>query len=185
MDGVEESYVASLTPVVAEGAVGFTVTVGILMTGTMLDVKATVSADRRYVQLDLRPEIASLVSMLVVQEGATAGGFTGAGTGSGGTTVTAGSAIGNIQLPTIKITEARTSVSVPDGGTLLVGGSKIYQQSDVESGVPILSDIPVLKRLFNNRASDKGSETLLILVKPTIIIQSEKEAELGLEEFTQ
>jgi type II secretory pathway component GspD/PulD (secretin) len=120
--------------------------------------------------------------MLVIQEGAAAAG--GAYQGQAGQTTTAGQAIGNLQLPTVKITELRSSVSVPDGGTLLVGGSKIYQQDDVESGVPILSDIPILKRLFNNRASDKGSETLLILVKPTIIIQSEKEAELGLEEFT-
>ena len=68
---------------------------------------------------------------------------------------------------------------------MVIGGLITDTTTRDTSGVPWLSDIPILKRLFDNRATDKGSETLLILVKPTIIIQSEKEAELGLEEFTQ
>jgi hypothetical protein len=72
--------------------------------------------DSRRVQLDLRPAISQLQSMTTVQEGATAGGAT-AVTGAGGTT-TAGSAIGNIMLPTVHVTEAHTTVSAPGGFTV-------------------------------------------------------------------
>jgi type II secretory pathway component GspD/PulD (secretin) len=44
-----------------------------------------------------------------------------------------------------------------------------------EMGVPVLSKIPFLKRLFTNRSMAKDENVLLILVKPTIIIQREQE----------
>jgi hypothetical protein len=71
--------------------------------------------ESRNVQLDIRASTAQLQSMLVVQEGATAGGLVGAGTGAGGSTSTVGGAIGNIQLPTVKITNVHTTVSAPGG----------------------------------------------------------------------
>jgi type II secretory pathway component GspD/PulD (secretin) len=49
------------------------------------------------------------------------------------------------------------------------------QEVEVDSGVPILADIPVLNRLFANTTTIKDERTLLMLIKPTIIIQSEEE----------
>jgi type II secretory pathway component GspD/PulD (secretin) len=46
-----------------------------------------------------------------------------------------------------------------------------------EVGVPVLSKIPVLGRLFSNRSKIKDQRILLILVKPTIILQEEREYE--------
>ncbi len=66
-------------------------------------------------------------------------------------------------------------VSVPDGGTLLIGGQKLVGESEIEVGVPILSKIPGLNRLFTNRSYAKDEHTLLILVRPKIIIQHEEE----------
>ncbi len=72
--------------------------------------------DTRNVQLDMRPAVAQLQSMLVVQEGATASGVGGGtGTGAGGSTSTVGQALGNIQLPTVHVTQTRTTVSAPGG----------------------------------------------------------------------
>ena len=42
-------------------------------------------------------------------------------------------------------------------------------------GVPLLSKVPVLNRAFNNRGKVRDEKTLLILVKPKIIIQPEEE----------
>ena len=67
-------------------------------------------------------------------------------------------------------------MSVPDGGTLLLGGQTLAGEQEKEVGVPVLSKIPILKRLFTNRSSAKDEQILLILVKPTIIIQKESEA---------
>jgi type II secretory pathway component GspD/PulD (secretin) len=70
-----------------------------------------------------------------------------------------------------------TRVSVPDAGTLLLGGQRITAEVDKEGGVPVLSKIPILGRLFSNRSKVKDHKILLILVKPTIILQEEREAE--------
>ena len=75
----------------------------------------------------------------------------------------------------MQITEVRTTVSVPDGGTLLLGGQSISGEIEREADVPVLSKIPFLKRLFTNRGMSKDDLVLLILVKPTIIIQREQE----------
>jgi type II secretory pathway component GspD/PulD (secretin) len=80
-----------------------------------------------------------------------------------------------LQLPEIQITRVNTTVSVPDGGTLLLGGQTIAGEQERETGVPVLSKIPFLKRLFTNRGIAKDEQVLLILVKPTIIIQREQE----------
>jgi type II secretory pathway component GspD/PulD (secretin) len=66
-------------------------------------------------------------------------------------------------------------VTVPDQGTILLGGQRLTTEQEVESGVPVLSKIPVLNRLFTNRVMTREENTLLILLKPTILIQSEKE----------
>ncbi|HEV8292085.1 MAG TPA: hypothetical protein VGP94_09180, partial [Tepidisphaeraceae bacterium] len=81
----------------------------------------------------------------------------------------------SVQLPILDITSVNTIVSVPDGGTLLLGGQTLAGETEVEEGVPILSKIPFIKRLFTNRSTAKDERILLILVKPTIIIQREVE----------
>ena len=163
------TYIADLEPVVAEAAVGWDPTVGSIPTGSTLDVKATVSADRRYVQMDLRPQVAGVPVFRQVQIQAATPGL--------------GIATATIELPQVTVQDLKTTVSVPDGGTLLLGGSKQLIEHDVETGVPILSKVPILKRLFNNRASVRSSQNLLILICPKIIIQAEAEKELGYDNF--
>ena len=80
-------------------------------------------------------------------------------------------------VPETETTSISTRVLVPDSGTLLIGGQRITQEIDKESGVPILSKLPLLGRLFTNRSTIQDQQILLILVKPTIILQEETEAE--------
>ena len=80
-----------------------------------------------------------------------------------------------IQLPTVTVTRVRTTVTVPDEGTILLGGQRLITELEVESGVPVLSKIPILNRFFTNRVESKEEQTLLILLKPTVIIQNEQE----------
>jgi type II secretory pathway component GspD/PulD (secretin) len=84
-------------------------------------------------------------------------------------------ASGTIQQPIVQRTQIATTVSVPDGGTLLLGGQTLAGEIEREAGVPVLSKIPFLKRLFTNRSTAKDEQVLLILVKPTIVIQREQE----------
>jgi tetratricopeptide (TPR) repeat protein len=83
----------------------------------------------------------------------------------------------DVQLPETETSTLMTRVSVPDGGTLLMGGQKITAEVEKEAGVPILSKIPIIGRLFGNRSTVRDHKILLILVKPTILLQEEREAE--------
>ncbi|MCK4659036.1 MAG: hypothetical protein KAV82_05890 [Phycisphaerae bacterium] len=159
----EQGYVQTVQPQVDETAVAQQPQIDQILTGTVLDVEATVSADKRYVSMTLRPGVAILdgIQLFPYSGGA-------AGTAAGG---------GFLQLPSRQLQIIRTTVSVPDGGTLLIGGMKTTEEVEIEAGVPILSKIPVLKRLYSNRSLVKDEQVLLILVKPTIIISSEAEEE--------
>ncbi len=80
-----------------------------------------------------------------------------------------------IQQPVINTINILTTVSVPDGGTVVMGGLKRLSESRSEYGPPILSKIPYINRLFKNVGYGRSSESLLIMVTPRIIIQEEEE----------
>ena len=71
-------------------------------------------------------------------------------------------------------TVVRTTVSVPDGGTILLGGIKRLSTDGLEAGVPLLNRLPYVNRLFKN-AGAADSSSLMMLVTPRIIIQQEEE----------
>jgi general secretion pathway protein D len=169
----ETAYVSNLTAVVGNSAVAYNPVISILQSGVKLDVTATISADRKYVTLTLRPDL-SILQEPIPSYPVTASTNTNTNLIGG---VGATSTVASIQLPTVEVTSVRTTVSVPDGGTLLLGGQTLSAEQDREAGVPVLSDIPFLKRLFTNRGLVKDDQVLLILVKPTIIIQREREQE--------
>ncbi|HPD29805.1 MAG TPA: hypothetical protein PLL20_07410, partial [Phycisphaerae bacterium] len=121
--------------------------------GRTFSVKPTVSGDRKYVTMELIPTVYASELQDVVD------------------------ATGPMKLPNISTTSIATTVTVPDRGWLLLGGLKQAGETEVEAGVPILSKIPILKRAYTNRSRVKDERTLLLLVKPTIIIQGEIEEE--------
>ncbi|UCG17282.1 MAG: hypothetical protein JSV19_04465 [Phycisphaerales bacterium] len=158
----QTAYVQGLQVITDQGAVGTQPIPGMLMTGAALRVRATVSADKKYITMNLTPTVSELIGGLVRLP------FSGGAAG--------GAANDSfIQLPSIQAQIIRTTVTVPDGGTLLFGGMKKTAEVEVEAGVPVLSKIPVLKRLYSNRSMVKDEQVLLILVKPSIVIQKEAE----------
>jgi len=60
-----------------------------------------------------------------------------------------------------------TTVTVPDGGTILLGGRR-SEVRDSTFNVPLLGKLPILGRLFRNNTIETET-TLLILIKPTVI----------------
>ncbi len=70
-----------------------------------------------------------------------------------------------------------TKISIPDGGTVLLGGLKRAGEGEAEAGVPVLSKIPILKRAFTNTSMVKDTQTIFILLKASIIVPEEAEAE--------
>ena len=152
-----QAYIAGVEPQVSENASALTPIINYAPTGTTLDVDATVSHDRKYVTMTLQPEVISLNG--TIRE----------------VPVISGGSELNIGLPNITIQRIRTTVSVPDGGTLLIGGQKLSSEVEREMGVPVLSKLPIINRAFTNRGKLRDEQTLLILIKPQIIIQDEME----------
>lgn len=174
------AFISDLEPV--PDAAGMNPTLSFTQSGVVLSVEGTISADRRYVTMTVQPSLATIseirrVEFLVALETTT--------TTTGGTTTTDAPTIatGAIEAPQLELTQLETTVSVPDQGTLMLGGQRLVGEIEMESGVPVLSKIPLINRLFTNRTKVKDERTLLILIKPTIIIQQEEENQLfpGLE----
>jgi len=85
-----------------------------------------------------------------------------------------------VQQPVTEIVSVTTTVSVPDGGTVLLGGVKRLREGRNMAGVPILNKIPYVSRLFKNTGVGRETESLMLMVTPRIIIQEEEEELLGI-----
>ncbi|RMG38277.1 MAG: hypothetical protein D6725_07585 [Planctomycetota bacterium] len=109
------------------------------------------------------------------------GGIGGIGGGGIGGFNAPGAGPTAIQQPVQEIVNVTTTVSVPDGGTVLLGGIKALQEGRNMSGVPILNKIPYVSRLFKNSGVGREARSLMLMVTPRIIIMEEEEELLGLE----
>ncbi|MFK7817163.1 MAG: hypothetical protein AB8G99_00470 [Planctomycetaceae bacterium] len=227
-DTLNRPFVIALVPNVGTGAVGFTPIVQTIPEGIFLNVTAVISADRRYVRLQLSPNFTNIVDVFTFSfasggagvggiGGAGGGGIGGGGIGGGGIGGGAGGGIAGIggiggfggagggagggvgggvgggaggqqgqaggggggtltvQQPVVEIISVGTTVSVPDGGTVLLGGIKRLREGRNMAGVPILNKIPYISRLFKNSGVGRDTESVMLMVTPRIIIQEEEE----------
>jgi len=62
-----------------------------------------------------------------------------------------------------------STVTVPNGHAIIVGGLKRRDTSDTVSKIPLFGDIPILGHLFSNRTRSEAETTLFIFIKPTIL----------------
>jgi type II secretory pathway component GspD/PulD (secretin) len=137
--------------------------------GTTFSVRPIVSADRKYVYLEVHP--------LITEVEFTSIDFVTAGTAIAG--VDPGDpSINKIQIPSTIKQELSVTVCVPDKGVLMIGGLGKRSEKKTSKGVPILSKIPIIKRLFSSNIIDRDiklTDNLIILVQPTILIREEQE----------
>lgn len=77
--------------------------------------------------------------------------------------------IAGSSLPGIDKKEATSEVLIRDGQTVVLGGIYETEDSNDESGVPILKNVPVLGWLFKKNARTETKKELLIFITPVII----------------
>jgi general secretion pathway protein D len=181
----QSPFVVSVIPVVGDFAAAQQPVIVVLSEGTFMTVQAVVSNDRRFVRLTVVPFFSKIGKVNTFQ-------FTGSET-----TTTATSAEGiqdepndssknsnastvtrsgtTVQLPTFSSVSVTTTVSVPDGGTVLLGGVKRLSEGRNEFGVPMLDKLPYINRLFKNVGIGRETQSLMMMVTPRIIIQEEEE----------
>jgi general secretion pathway protein D len=188
-DSIAQPFVIGVIPVVGEFVAAQQPVIVVLNEGTMMTIQAVVSDDRRYVRLTVVPFFTEVGD---VQE------FTFEGSTS---TTNSSSARDDdddgkneeeedsdavvrsgvtVQLPAFQFVTVVTTVSVPDGGTVLLGGIKRLSEGRNEFGVPLLSKVPYINRLFRNIGIGRDTDSLMMMVTPRIIIQEEEEERLGI-----
>ncbi|MCI0455887.1 MAG: hypothetical protein L0Z62_02765 [Gemmataceae bacterium] len=144
-----------------------------LFFGVTLQVTPVVSADRRFVRLNMQPSLTNLFSATVplvpIQipvDQLFYDGITGVQPVIFQTF---------FQQPAVGQINLQTTVVIPDGGTVLLGGLKALSEGRNEFGPPVLSKIPYLNRLFKNVGYGRETQSLMILVTARIIINEEEE----------
>ena len=187
-DTSQTPFVTSIIPVVGDFAAAHQPVIVVLSEGTSLSVQAVVSPDRRFVRLTVVPFFSRIGDV----ETFTFEGSTTTNSGTGATdpdadpnrdNVSSTTTGTTVQLPTFSFVTVTTTVSVPDGGTVLLGGIKRLSEGRSERGVPILSKLPYINRLFRNVGIGRDSQTLMMMVTPRIIIQEEEEEIRGISGF--
>ena len=163
------TYVRDFEPEIAQAAVIAQPELGVVREGIVLDVRAVASADRRFITLELRPTLAELIpdergdplpEALVSLGTPNANNVT-------------------IQLPELKIQRLRTTATIPDGATLLLGGLKTSIEDDKQSETPFLADIPIVGSVFKRQGQYTSKRKLLILLTASILAPEENEPGTG------
>jgi len=134
--------------------------------GVVLDVRPVISSDRKYITLDVRPTLASLIN-----------GIISTVTISLGTLNAAASQV-EIDLPEISLQQAFTSVTVPDGGTVLLGGFRSLNEAKYESSIPLLGKLPLIKNAFRRKAYLNEKRSLYILITAKVVDLRAQEKQL-------
>jgi hypothetical protein len=131
--------------------------IGNVPDGIIFDVQPFVSSDRRYITLILQPQMRTLRNSSTLQT-------------SGLTYAAAGLiAYRRVNLPDTELRSIATTVTIPDGGTMLVGGLSTVRERSGEAGVPLMHDIPLLKFLFREWTQFDSRNSLLVLVTAEIV----------------
>lgn len=76
-----------------------------------------------------------------------------------------------ISLPTVDLRELSTTVRVKDGEMVIIGGLMQKKEVSEDSKVPLLGDIPLIGYLFRSRKRLDEKTELVIMLKPTIVVQ--------------
>jgi type II secretory pathway component GspD/PulD (secretin) len=139
--------------------------------GQLLAVTATISSDRKYITLRLHPDFQEVSIPRVV---------TITGTQTIATLVGVADSTFSLPLDLPRITKRkiRTTAVIPDDGVLILGGVATSNEDRQDRGVPVLSKIPLLGRLFRSDSRSDSSSDSMLLVHGKIIVFDELEAGL-------
>jgi type II secretory pathway component GspD/PulD (secretin) len=169
----QQFFVTTVQPIQDGGRLFFLPTNTDFATGVSVNLQPVITGDRRFVRINFALTLTNLASAIVplfpivttIQPF-----FEGIGNVGNPTIFTQ-----YIQQPVFSSVRVNTTVVVPDGGTVLLGGLKRLSEGRNEFGPPILSKIPYINRLFKNVGYGREAESILMMVTPRIIINEEEE----------
>lgn len=86
--------------------------------------------------------------------------------------------------PTIAKREVSTTVTVPDGRTIVISGLIREDRSNVIRKIPILGSIPIIGVLFRRTVETKNRTNLIIFVTPHVM-STEVKAKAATDRWSQ
>jgi type II secretion system protein D len=125
--------------------------------GVILNVTPRIN-DAGFVKLDVAPEISALSTSTVE--------------------ISAG-----FNASIINNRAAKTTVTVQDGHTIIIGGLITVREEDRVKKVPVLGDVPVLGNFFKSRKTTRQRIELLVILKPHIIRTVEEADAVTAEQY--
>ena len=141
----------------------------VLNYGNILDVRPVVSSDRKYITMEVRPTSVLPVQFIIENIVAPRIGV------AGNVLIIYGFFNYPIELPNVEVRELRSTVMMPDKGTLMVGGFTSSLRQRTHSGIPFLSHIPFLGRLFSKNGVYDENRRIFFLLNAEIVDLGEKE----------
>lgn len=152
------SYIRDFEVEIAQAAAVANPVIGTVHDGVALDVRPVVDSDLKFITMELRPTVMALSLPIPT--------FT--------TTLGVGQPI-SIQLPEVTLQRVRTTVTVPDGSTMMLGGMRLVERQNLRSTVPLLGSLPGLSWLFSRNGTSVQNRKMLILIRSKIVLMEELE----------
>jgi general secretion pathway protein D len=148
----QTAYVRDFDVEVAQASFIADPKVDVIQDGIVLDVQPVIQQDRKYIILNLTPTIAELSRPIPTF-----------------TTSLAGSTLPvTLQLPNLRVTSFATTVQVPDGGTVLLGGLRQVLTRERRAEVPLLSRLPLISFFFKQEGAADENRSLMVMVRAWI-----------------
>jgi type II secretion system protein D len=73
------------------------------------------------------------------------------------------------QVPIVNSQRLTTTVTVPSGATVVLGGLIQDKITKDDSGIPYLMDVPILGNLFKVKTDNRERDELLVFIQPTVV----------------
>ena len=125
--------------------------INVLEEGIVLEVRPTIHHNRKYLTLEVQPTVANVVAL--TDFSTTLGGQTQAVT---------------FQLPELEVQSVFTTVVVPDGGTILLGGLSRIRNIERRAEVPWVANIPLVGFFFKEEGYSDEKSSLMIMIRAWI-----------------
>jgi general secretion pathway protein D len=141
--------------------------------GIILEVLPTVSSDKRYVDINLKPDFTEFDGFINYGTPILAGQILTPNPNPGiGDLFQATDLVvtpNEILMPVFSKIGTETSMTVANNATVVIGGLLEEKTQNVNDKTPILGDIPVLGRLFQSNASQEVKSAIILLVTVRVV----------------
>lgn len=132
--------------------------------GIMLEVMPTVTADKRFVEIELNPSVTDLDGFVNLGSPINA-----PGSDEVGNPTTLEITRNAILMPVFSTQRTKTNLTVADGATVVIGGMIQEKIENVEDKTPLLGDLPVVGRMFQSKAVAPVKKALIFLVNVQLL----------------